>query len=497
MKSRLIDLPDWDYSILNQLGVIGSGVQADSRLVQEGDVFLACPGEYVDGRQFIAEAIQRGAKAVLWDSGGGFNWHGDWYVLNLPVDRLSERAGIIADYLLGYPSEQMRMIGVTGTNGKTSITHWLAQAFAGIGLKAGLIGTIGNGFYGSLRESGYTTPAPVKVQQQLAEFRDAGAQVVAMEVSSHGLDQSRVNGVRFHTAVFTNLSRDHFDYHHDFDTYWSVKKRLFFWEDLSVAIINADDKYGNILIPEITRDSPETKVVSYGLSQSDVRAVSLQTSINGIEMELVTPWGNTILCSHLIGKFNAYNLMACLTVLCMNEVSLADAVNVLSKIQPATGRMQRLGGADLPLVVVDYAHTPDALEKALSTLKEIKGAQGRLICVFGCGGDRDPGKRALMGEAASRLADSVVVTSDNPRSEDPLSIIDDILSGVDNPAYVDADRAAAIRWAIQHARKNDIILIAGKGHEEYQDIKGVKTVFSDKQVAERILVEWKDIHVHH
>ncbi|OBU87783.1 UDP-N-acetylmuramoyl-L-alanyl-D-glutamate--2,6-diaminopimelate ligase [Chromobacterium subtsugae] len=489
MKSRLIALPDWDPAALNQLGLTIKRVEADSRRVLPGDVFLACRGEFADGRDFIAAALEKGAAAVLWDDADGFAWNPAWQVPNLAVPNLRERAGIVAAHVLGEPARDLTVVGITGTNGKTSISHWLAQAFSLLGRKAALIGTVGNGFYGQLTETTHTTPDPVTVQQKLAEYRRQGAHVVTMEVSSHGLDQFRVNGVAFATAVFTNLTRDHLDYHGSMQAYGESKKKLFFWEGLKQAVINADDAFGRQLAAEI--DPKITQVVTYGLEQGDVRPLALAATLEGLQMTVTTPWGVTDVRTGLVGRFNAANLLACLATLCVNGVSLQDAAAVMARIQPARGRMQSIGGTHEPLVVIDYAHTPDALEKALATLGEIRPAGGRLFCVFGCGGDRDPGKRPMMGAIAEKHADVAVLTSDNPRSEDPQAIIRDVLAGMDAArAHVEADREAAIHWAVSQAKVGDVVLIAGKGHEEYQDVAGAKRPFSDFRVAEEALTAW-------
>ena len=488
MKSRMTPLPDWNPAALARLGPLTGRVQADSRRVEPGDVFLACRGEYADGRDYIAAAIARGAAAVLWDPAGEFAWRADWAVPNLPVPQLRERAGIVAAQLLGDPGAALTVVGVTGTNGKTSITHWLAQAWTLLGQPAALIGTVGNGLYGQLETTTHTTPDPVTVQQQLAGFRRQGAQVVAMEVSSHGLDQFRVNGVPFGTAVFTNLTRDHLDYHGSMADYGRAKERLFHWEGLRHAVINIDDAFGL----ELAERAEVGDIVTYGLEAGDVRPLELTASLAGLHLTVTTPWGIGTIDSGLLGRFNAANLLACLATLCANDVPLADACRVLGRIQPARGRMEKVGGGDRPLVVVDYAHTPDALEKGLETLAAIRPAGSRLYCVFGCGGDRDRGKRPMMGEIAARLADVAVVTSDNPRSEAPAQIIADITTGMPAAGHIDADRRAAIGWAVGHARAGDVILIAGKGHEEYQDIGGVKQPFSDFQVAEAALAGWKE-----
>ena len=486
MISALTPLAPWDAAALDALGARPDRVTSDSRRVLPGDLFLAFRGEYADGRNYIADAIARGAVAVAWDPADGFEWQPGWTVPNLPVPDLRARAGVVASFLLGRPSEALTVIGVTGTNGKTSITTWLAQAFTLLGQKAALIGTVGNGFFGALSDATHTTPDPVTVQRTLADFRRQGAHVVAMEVSSHGLDQFRVNGVTFGTAVFTNLTRDHLDYHGSMAAYGATKERLFHWQGLQHAVINVDDQFGRELASRCTAG----QVITYGLEHGDVRPMAVHASLEGLAMELATPWGHGRIESAFLGRFNASNLLACLAVLCVNGVPLAQACRVLGQIQPARGRMQRVGGTREPLVVIDYAHTPDALEKALSTLADIKPAGGRLFAVFGCGGDRDRGKRPLMGDIAERFADVTVVTSDNPRTESPQAIIDDILAGMRQPTHVEPDRRAAIRWAVAQARVGDVVLVAGKGHEDYQDIQGVKHSFSDVREAEAALCAW-------
>ena len=492
MKSMMTPLPDWDPAVLTAQGIALTRVESDSRRVGPGDVFLACRGEYTDGRDFIGAALERGAAAVLWDPEGGFEWRAEWAVPNAAVPALRERAGMVAALSLGYPSRALHVIGITGTNGKTSISHWLAQAYSLLQQKAALIGTVGNGFYGELTETTHTTPDPVTVQQRLAEYQRQGASVVTMEVSSHGLDQYRVNGVEFDTAVFTNLTRDHLDYHGSMEAYGAAKARLFHWEGLRHAVINADDAFGRELAAGI--DTARTRVVSYGLDEGDVRPLSLTADLDGLRMSVTTPWGEGEIRSSLLGRFNASNLLACLATLCAGGVPLADACAVLGRIQSARGRMQRVGGSHEPLVVVDYAHTPDALEKAASTLSEIRPACSRLYVVFGCGGDRDRGKRPMMGEIAERIADVAVVTSDNPRTEDAERIIGDIVAGMRAPGHVEADRERAIHWAVAQARAGDIVLVAGKGHEEYQDVLGVKHPFSDIRVAEDALIAWGRAH---
>ncbi|WP_284195715.1 UDP-N-acetylmuramoyl-L-alanyl-D-glutamate--2,6-diaminopimelate ligase [Chitinimonas prasina] len=497
MKPGTWLLPSPDWAAIDAIAA-GRRVLADSRQIQPGDVFLAYKGEYSDGRDHIANAISAGAACILWEA-EDYAWRTEWAAVpNLAIPRLRELAGIVAAHLLGNPSQALHCVGVTGTNGKTSCAHWLAQAYTLLGEKAALIGTVGYGFLPQLEEASHTTPDAVRLQNLIARYRSEGASHLAMEVSSHGLEQARAHGVAFHTAVFTNLTRDHLDYHGSMAAYGASKQRLFEWEGLRAAVINADDSFGAQLLAQL----PAGLGLSYGLNAGDIRADTVETSLAGLRLAVATPWGRTEINSPLVGRFNAYNLLACLGVLLSSGVALADAAAVLGRIESAKGRMQRLGGGDLPLVVVDYAHTPDALEKALSTLREIMPGKRRLYCVFGCGGDRDRGKRPEMARIACSLANTVIITNDNPRTEDPKQIIHDILDGVDgasakNPHFgdysVQRDRAAAIAAAIELAEPGDVVLIAGKGHEEYQDANGVKAPFSDEQQARAALAAWKPL----
>jgi UDP-N-acetylmuramoyl-L-alanyl-D-glutamate--2,6-diaminopimelate ligase len=463
-------------------GVTPRTLTADSRRAIRNSLFLAYPGEHADGRDFIGQAVAQGASAVLWER-DNFSWNADWEVQNLPVEGLREKAGVIADEFYGHPSLHLWMVGVTGTNGKTSCSHWLAHALTQVGRKTATVGTLGNGFPGELSEAINTTPDPILLHGMLANYLAQGAASVAMEVSSHGLAQGRVNGVHFDVAVFTNLSRDHLDYHGDMASYAEAKSQLFRWPGLRSAVLNSDDAFGaDVVVKQIDKG---VRVLTYGFESGDVRGSNLVLNGDRMAMDVTTPEGNARLDIRLMGRFNAYNLLAVLAVLLASGVALQDAVQALHQIEPVAGRMQQLGGQSKPLVVIDYAHTPDALEKVLAALRE--QTSGKLLCVFGCGGNRDKGKRPLMGEAASRLADSVIVTSDNPRHEDPAVIIADIVAGTGSNYHIEADRAAAIALAIEQAESGDIVLLAGKGHEDYQDIGGVKLPFSDAEVALRAL----------
>ena len=465
-------------TVLSSFNLKFSAITADSRKVQAGALFLAYPGVHSDGRNYIAQAIQAGAAAVAWDS-RDFAWNPAWQVANVGVAGLKDQVSEIAAEYYGQPSQKLRMVGVTGTNGKTSVSQWIAQALSVVGQKTAVIGTIGNGFVGAQSEANNTTPDAILLQGMLADFATQGAKVVAMEVSSHGLHQGRVNSVKFDVAVLTNLSRDHLDYHETMEEYAAAKELLFTWPGLGISVINADDAFGQRIVKKLKAQGKS--LLTYGVNQGDVHAVNMQLHEHGLTMQVTTPQGDAVVHAPVLGRFNAYNVLAVLTTLLALEVNLADAVAVIAKIKPVPGRMQQFGGDGKPLVVVDYAHTPDALEKVLATLRE--QVQGKLICVFGCGGDRDAGKRPLMGAVAATLADSVIVTSDNPRSEDPLQIIQQVVAGVDKACMVEPDRAVAIKQAVQSARSGDIVLVAGKGHEDYQEIAGVKTPFSDAAVA--------------
>lgn len=471
-------------TILSTLNQSFSSITADSRHVQSGALFLAYKGAKTDGRDYIAQAIQAGAAAVVWDD-DGFIWPTDWSVSNTPVHNLKQKVGEIAAEFYGHPSSKLTMIGVTGTNGKTSVSQWIAQCLTHLGKKSVVLGTIGNGFIGSQTEATNTTPDAVLLQGMLADYVTQQADAVVMEVSSHGLDQGRVNGVEFDIAVLTNLSRDHLDYHGTMQAYGEAKQKLFAWQGLSAAIINVDDAFGSTLASTLKAQSCST----YGFEMADVRGSALQLHDAGLSMQVVTSQGEALLTAPVLGRFNAYNVLATLATLLALKINLQDAVAAIAKIKPVLGRMQQFGGGELPLVVVDYAHSPDALEKVLSTLKE--QAQGQLICVFGCGGDRDAGKRPLMGAVASKLANTVIVTADNPRSEDPIAIINAIVSGMSKNFAVEPDRAIAINQAIQLAKQGDIVLIAGKGHENYQEIAGVKTPFDDALIAQAALKQYQ------
>ncbi len=458
------------------------GLQTDSRRVQPGDLFLAVPGMVMDGRDYIGDAVASGAAAVVYETGDGFALRAA-PVPVFGVSGLRQQIGIIAERFYGSPSRRLVVIGVTGTNGKTTCTQLLAQALDQPPRRCAVIGTLGYGFPGALNASMHTTPDAMTVQRLLAEFAEQGATRVAMEVSSHALEQGRVNGVAFGVAVFTNLTRDHLDYHGDMQTYGKAKAGLFAMEGIKHAVINHDDAFGRSLLAGV---DAQIRTLSYGIEGGDVRARELRLLPDGLWLRVATPEGETELRSPLIGRFNAYNLLAVLATLLALGMKLGEAATRLASAQAPAGRVERFGGArGLPLVVVDYAHTPDALEKILLALRE--HARGKLWCVFGCGGDRDRGKRPVMGEIAERLADRVVLTDDNPRHESGDAIIADILGGMNASPKVIRERKAAIAEAIRHAGEGDIVLIAGKGHEDYQQVGDTRLPYSDRDAVREFL----------
>ena len=493
-----------DWSPLKALGM--KHLVSDSRAVVPGDTFVAYPGETRDGRDFIGDAIARGAGSVLWER-RGFTWRSEWAVRNLGVDHLRRHAGAIAAEIYGNPSARLWMVGVTGTNGKTSCSHWIAQSLTRLDAKCGVVGTLGSGWPGKLEPLGNTTPDALWLQGRLREFLKHKAQAVSMEVSSHGLVQDRVCGVEFDVALFTNLTRDHLDYHGTMRNYRNAKARLFHMPGLKWAVVNLEDAFGI----DLARQSRENgvSVLGYGFGRSlppglrgsrmpRVIADHLSMTPDGLSFHVTTPWGEAEVTSPLVGRFNAQNLIATLGVLLASDYPFDPAVEALSHVRPVPGRTERYGGGRKPLVVVDYAHTPDALENVLRALRELMTARdesdrskraSKLVCVFGCGGDRDRGKRPLMGRIATRLADEVIVTTDNPRSEDPHQIITDILEGMTERCAIAPDRSQAIRAAISGARAGDVVLVAGKGHEQYQEIAGVKHPHSDAAVVRAALSE--------
>jgi UDP-N-acetylmuramoyl-L-alanyl-D-glutamate--2,6-diaminopimelate ligase len=475
--------------------IVVHGLTLDSRRVNGGDAFIALRGSMAHGITFAPAALAHGASVVLAEAPppAAFNEQGlraeGEGLAQAPViwiERLREQVGEIAARFFSRPSQAMHVIGVTGTNGKTSIVQMLASALNALGSRAATIGTLGAGLVGALREGERTTPDVISVQALLAEFREAGASHVAMEVSSHALEQSRVNAVAFEVAAFTNLTRDHLDYHGTMAAYGAAKSRLFAWPGLRAAVINSDDAFGRDLAAQL----PATvRCLRYGIGHADAEIVARDVRSNGegLRFALRTPWGDGEIATPLLGHFNVANLLAVAGCLGALGFTFAQIHAALTRLEPVAGRMNRLGGGATPLVVIDYAHTPDALEQALTTLRA--HCEKRLICVFGCGGERDQGKRPQMAAIAERLADRIIVTDDNPRGEDGNGIVAQIVAGFLHPesVFVERDRAKAIALALRDAQSGDVVLIAGKGHEPYQEIAGVKHAFDDAVVARHAL----------
>jgi UDP-N-acetylmuramoyl-L-alanyl-D-glutamate--2,6-diaminopimelate ligase len=466
-----------------------SDVTLDSRAATAGALFLACRGRTHHGLTFAADAVARGARAVFYEPGAGTPapLGPDTFVAAVP--QLAERAGVIADRFFGSPSQQLTIAGITGTNGKTTCAWLLAQALQHCQRPAAYLGTLGAGLPPRLTPTLHTTPDAVTLQRQLAALKAQGAACVSMEVSSHALDQARVNGVRFHTAAFTNLTRDHLDYHGTMAAYGAAKARLFAWPGLACRIINIDDAFGAalaastaaarlIVTARASLGAPLPRAAQF------VRAAAVTADPGGLLIQVESSWGAAELSLRLMGEFNVDNALTVLAVLLAWDIPLAQAAQALSRCRPASGRMEMFGGRGrTPLAIVDYAHTPDALAKALRAAR--LHCRGQLRLVFGCGGDRDAGKRVLMGEVAAELADDVIVTDDNPRTEDPARITAAIAAGIAQraPLLIEHDRARAIRLGLQRSGVDDVVLIAGKGHEDYQIYGTTRRVFRDQAVV--------------
>jgi UDP-N-acetylmuramoyl-L-alanyl-D-glutamate--2,6-diaminopimelate ligase len=485
-----------------------TGLTLDSRAVRPGDLFFALAGTQTHGEIYIESALQNGAIAILKEAPvtGVEILPGNIPCISQP--NLSQQVGEIAARFYDNPSRNLRVIGVTGTNGKTSVTHAVAQMLHSIAGDCGLLGTLGYGIYGALQRSSHTTPDAIRLQALLAQLRAQDVQNVVMEVSSHALAQGRVNGIIYDTAVLTNLSRDHLDYHQTMAQYADAKRRLFLMPGLKTAVINSDDAFGQ----RVLADLPKSVIaLTYSIHNktADVYAQIRAYDTLGCRLVIHSRWGDGQLYSPWFGQFNVSNVLAALTVLLSMEFPLPDVLTQLTTLRAVPGRMERFGQAHQPTVIIDYAHTPDALEKALLALRAhceipqipqnspgskeggeiFPNRRGNLWCVFGCGGDRDQGKRRLMGEVAQRLADKVIITDDNPRHEASQAIIDDIVQGCPTPTAVISDRQQAIRYALQQAAVGDVVLIAGKGHEDYQQVGDQRLPFSDRAVVSSLINE--------
>ncbi|KTC95800.1 UDP-N-acetylmuramoyl-L-alanyl-D-glutamate--2,6-diaminopimelate ligase [Legionella erythra] len=461
-----------------------TGLCNDSRNVKPGDLFIAYPGSAVDGRLFIPQALAHGAKAVVYEPG-------DWPLsdcppssfIGAPLPKLARHLAAIASRFYDDPSNTMQVTGVTGTNGKTTIAYQLAQAHALLGTRAAYIGTLGQGEADQLQPLGNTTPDALALQSLFAHYRQRKIAQVCMEVSSHALAQQRVDSIHFNQAIFTNLTHDHLDYHLTMDAYAAAKAALFKKTDLQWAIVNGDDAYAEKMIAAI---QPPCRLLTYGIYESaDIRALNWDVSLSGTCIDVLSPWGEYQLKINALGFFNIYNALAVFSSLLAAGYPHDAVVQVMSQLQPAPGRMEVV--AQKPCVIVDYAHTPDALENVLATLEKVK--KGKMLVVFGCGGDRDKTKRPMMGRIASQYADIAIITSDNPRTENPEAIIHEIEQGISShpSLYKIVNREEAIAKAVSLADQNDIVLVAGKGHETYQQIGQVCHHFSDQEIIRGIL----------
>jgi len=497
--SQLRQLPSVDAALawFGERGV--RALTADSRRVQRGDAFIAWPGYATDGRQFVGAALAAGASACLVEAEGSEGFAFDDGERVAALGGLKSRTGLLASGFMGHPSERLQVFAVTGTNGKTSTSWWLAQALGALNTRCGVIGTLGvgeppsAGRASSIAFTGLTTPDPITVQAGFKQFTDAGFGACAIEATSIGIAEHRLAGAKLDIALFTNFTQDHLDYHETMEAYWDAKARLFAWPDLKAAVLNIDDERGASLAASLRG----LDVWTYSTQRdARLRAERISYVDAGLGFDVVEGAERAVVRTQLIGDYNVANLLAMIGGLRAAGVALADAARACTALTPVPGRMDRVSPTGpsipqgeresaglLPEVVVDYSHTPDALEKALIALQPLARERGgALWCVFGCGGNRDAGKRPLMGAIAQRLAQHVVVTSDNPRLEDPHAIIGQIVAGFDAKAAAPTtieNRAAAIAHAVQHAAPADVILLAGKGHEDYQDAGGTKHPFSD------------------
>lgn len=488
-----------DSAVLSPVAHVAvDGITQDSRQSAPGYMFIALSGMTSHGLQFARQAVDAGATVVLWDAAGDSEMQMiddlSERVLCLQVEDLLQKTGEIAARFYNHPSDGLTVIGITGTDGKTSVSHYLAQCLHTEQSPCGVLGTLGNGLVNALSPTGLTTASAVQVQKSLAALVDRGAVYASMEVSSHGLDQGRVNGVRFDTAVFTNLSRDHLDYHKTLDSYFAAKSKLFQVAGLTSAVINLDDEFGCVLAQQCRE---RLTVYGYSLS-SDIKllhayardivyAEMIRPTRHGFAVRVATPVGNGSFELPLLGRFNVANALAVLATLLLNRIGLEESLKRLHSIKPVTGRMELIEAGNGPTVIVDYAHTPQGLVAACEAARQ--HFSGELWCVFGCGGDRDREKRPLMAQAVEQSADHVIVTSDNPRHEEPQTIIDQVVGGFAQPVRVNTrvDRREAIAFAITQAAADDVILIAGKGHETCQIIGDSKVDFDDRKVARELL----------
>jgi UDP-N-acetylmuramyl-tripeptide synthetase len=470
---------------------------SDSRRVQAGDGFFAWVGQTTDARQHVVQALEHGASACLVEADGleAFEAVNDLALHDAPISSyagLKAASGAIADAYFDSPSAALSVQAVTGTNGKTSTAWWLAQAFSRLGQRCTVVGTLGLGEPGHMHSTGLTTPNPLQLHTQLRRWVNEGVKACAIEASSIGLVEHRLTGCHIATAIFTNFTQDHLDYHGSMQAYWEAKQSLFDWPGLSAAVINIDDDKGCELAQRLEHSSLTVWTVSMH-GPADIYARQIRTTAQGMCFDVCEDDQSITLTTDALGDFNVMNLLGVIAALRQAGHALAEAVAACHDLQAVPGRMQQLGHAGTPAVVVDYAHTPDAVSKALQALRPWAHARGgRLHCVLGCGGDRDSSKRAPMARSAEENADVVCLTSDNPRNEDPRLIVEQMLQGMQHPdkAEVQLDRSTAIAGSIAHAKSHDVLLIAGKGHETYQEVKGQKLPFSDADHVLLALQRW-------
>ena len=474
--------------------MVSGQLQIDSRKVKKGDGFFAWPGLTHDARQYVAQALSQGASACLVEGKGveQFSELRDEARIGIYTD-LKQSCGPIADAYFESPSQKLHMLAVTGTNGKTSTAWWLSLALSRSGQRCASVGTLGMGEAPQLHVTGMTTPDPLQLHAQLRQWVDDGVKACAIEASSIGISEHRLDGTRIKIAIFTNFTQDHLDYHGTMEAYWQAKLSLFNWPDLQAAVINIDDLHGHELAVQLQQQKERMSLDIWTISMhSDarLRAQSVQNDQYGLQFEVVENDEVHLMKTDLVGEFNVLNLLGVLASMRALGLELSQAIKACHQLPSVPGRMQGLGGLQTPRVVIDYAHTPDALIQALKALRPLANAhQGQLYCVFGCGGDRDPSKRISMAKAAEEGADRIVLTSDNPRSEQPQDIIAHMLEGLSAPskAIICMDRAQAIAQTISQAKPQDVILIAGKGHEDYQEIRGKKIPFSDEKHVQAAL----------
>lgn len=472
-----------------------TSLATDSRRIQACDAFIAWPGAAVDGRAFIPAALKNGAVAALMEAQDASKALLDMACVSA-YSGLKAASGDIASEFYGHPSEQLRIVAITGTNGKTSSSWWLAQGLSALPApytqKCAVVGTLGTGMIGAIENNGLTTPDPVLLQARLKAFTDMGCEAVSLEASSIGIVEGRLGGTRIHTAVFTNFTQDHLDYHGSMEAYWQAKAQLFEWPHLAAVCINLDDTQGLALIDRLVNKPLDVWTFATE-REARIVAKNIVMTIHGLAFDVVEGTESHHLQTALVGRYNVSNLLGVITAMRSLGVSLALSSKACKAITPVPGRLEVVSTLGQPLTLVDYAHTPDALEKALIALREVASVRGgKLWCVFGCGGNRDASKRPVMGAVAKRFADKVVLTSDNPRGESAKAIVSQILLGMgeSEATQVQVDRALAIAETIAQTQARDVIVIAGKGHEDYQEIAGVKSPFSDQQHAKAALATW-------